>query len=109
MALIYVNLSVKNVDSAFLKVYGIRKAGEIEESKLNPKKCPRCHEMNQFTNTFCNKGGMILNKYLTDEKFQKDLERRNADLIPNKMISDPEFVDLFAKIMGLLSLELLNK
>ena len=52
---------------------------------------------------------MILDEQLMKDKVQQDMERRNADLILNKMMSDPEFMDMFANKMRLLGSELPNK
>jgi len=52
MASIYVHLSGRDVDNALLKVYGIKNTEEKEESQLSPKKCPRCQEVNPFSNKF---------------------------------------------------------
>jgi integrase/recombinase XerD len=90
MASIYVHLSGRDVDNALLKVYGIKKPEEQEESQLNPKKCPRCQEINQFTNVFCNKCGMILNEQLKNEQIQKDMERKDADMILNQLLNNPD-------------------
>jgi hypothetical protein len=109
MASIYVHLSGRDVDNALLKVYGIKNTEEKEESQLSPKKCPRCQEVNPFSNKFCYKCGMILDEQLMKDKVQQDMERRNADLILNKMMSDPEFMDMFANKMRLLGSELPNK
>jgi hypothetical protein len=109
MASIYVHLSGRDVDKALLKVYGIQNEEKKEESQLNPKKCPRCQEINPFSNKFCNKCGQILDAHLAIEEIKIDLERKNADLLLNKMMNDPEFKDLFTKKMKLLNSELLNK
>ena len=79
MASIYVHLSGRDVDNALLKVYGIRNTEEKEESQLNPKKCPRCQEINQFTNVFCNKCGLPLDDLTRKQIIQQDLERNNAE------------------------------
>jgi hypothetical protein len=89
-ASIYVHLSGRDVDNALLKVYGIKKPEEQEESQLNPIKCPRCQEINPFSNKFCNKCGMMLDDYLRNEIIQKDMERKDADTILNQLFNDPE-------------------
>jgi integrase len=97
MASIYVHLSGRDVDNALLKVHGIKKPEEQEESQLNPKKCSRCHEINQFTNVFCNRCGMILDKDLMNRKIQTDSERKCADLILEKLFKDPYFKEVFLR------------
>jgi hypothetical protein len=104
MASIYVHLSGRDVDNALLKVHGIKKPEEKEESQLNPKKCPRCQEINQFTNAFCNKCGMILDKKLEAEKIQNDLERSHADRIIRIMMEDESFRKTFLEKMRTIEL-----
>jgi len=99
MASIYVHLSGRDVDNALLKVYGIKNTEEKEESKLNPKKCQRCQEINPFTNKYCNKCGMILDKKLEAEKIQNDLERSHADRIIRIMMEDESFRKAFIEKM----------
>jgi hypothetical protein len=97
MASIYVHLSGRDVDNALLKVYGIKNAEEKEESQLNPKKCPRCQEINPFSNKFCTKCGQILDEYLINEKIKRDLERKNADQIIDIMLGDEDFKQVLSK------------
>jgi len=99
MASIYVHLSGRDVDKALLKVYGIQMEEKKEESQLNPKKCRRCQEINQFTNIFCNKCGMILDEALMNQKIQQDLERNNAENILNNLLEDPEFQEILFQKM----------
>jgi phage FluMu protein Com len=105
MASIYVHLSGRDVDNALLKVHGIKKPEEKEESQLNPKKCPRCQEINQFTNKFCNRCGMILDETLRNRKIQKDLERKQADQILNEMLEDQNIKEMFIRKMNQFFLE----
>jgi integrase/recombinase XerD len=97
MASVYVHLSGRDVDAALLKVYGIKTEIKKEESRLNPKNCPRCKEINPFTNVFCFKCGMILDEQLRNEKIQKDMERSNADRMIDIILSDEDFKDRFIK------------
>lgn len=55
MASIYVHMSGRDCDEALLsKVYGLAKLRkEAQESKLKPKECPRCKELNAVTNKYC--------------------------------------------------------
>ena len=95
MASIYVHLSGRDVDNALLKVHGIKNTEEKEESQLNPKKCPRCQEINQFTNVFCNKCGMILDEQQMIQKNQSELDRNSAEYLLDDMLSDANFKKLF--------------
>jgi len=103
MASIYVHLSGRDVDKALFKVYGIQKEEKKEESQLNPKKCPRCQETNQFTNVFCNKCGMILDQDLINQKIQQDLERKQADQLIDKFLEDPYFKETLLNRMKFIS------
>lgn len=97
MASIYVHLSGRDVDNALLKVYGIKNNEEKEESELKPKNCPRCKEVNSFSNKFCSKCGMILDEELRNERIQQDLDRKNADQILNNLLEDEEFKEMFLR------------
>ena len=99
MAAIYVHLSGRDVDGALLKVYGIKNDKEKEESKLKPLTCQRCQEINQFSNKFCKKCGMILDEKLRNEKIQQDLGRKQADKILDNMMEDPEIREMFMRKM----------
>jgi site-specific recombinase XerD len=94
MASIYVHLSGRDVDNALLKVYGIKKPEEQEESQLNPKKCPRCQEINQFTNVFCNRCGTMLDEDQYSHKIKNDLDRNRAETILNDVLADEDFKKL---------------
>jgi len=99
MASIYVHLSGRDVDNALLRVHGIKKPEEEEESQINPKKCPRCQEINQFTNVFCNKCGMTLDDSLLNQRIKKDLERSHADRIIQIILEDESFRKAFIEKM----------
>jgi len=104
MASIYVHLSGRDVDNALLKVYGIKNNNEKQESELKPRNCPRCQQINQFSNKFCSKCGMILDEATKNKKIQQDLERKQADQILDEMLEDQEFRELFMKkIKGFVS------
>jgi len=109
MASIYVHLSGRDVDNALLKVHGIKKPEEKEESLLNPKKCSRCQEINQFTNVYCNKCGMILDNFSMNQRIERDSDLKHANQKLNILMKDPEFVDFLTKKMDLLASEFLDK
>lgn len=91
MASVYVHMSGRDVDNALLKVYGIENDRKEEKSKLMPKQCPRCKENNPTTNKYCNKCGMILDEETVVKIVQKDMERRKADDVLDKLVENPEF------------------
>jgi len=95
MASVYIHMSGKNVDDALLKLYGIKNEVESDESKFLSKKCERCGEENPPTNKFCNKCGMTLDKKTMIEVIEKDMQRRKADEILDKLIQNPEFKEMF--------------
>lgn len=109
MASVYVHLSGRDVDNALFKVYGINGEGQKKESHLTPKKCDRCQEINQFTNTFCNKCGMALDEHMKKELVQQEIVRNDADTIMDRMMGDPEFREMFVSKIRLLSSELPDK
>lgn len=104
MASVYVHLSGRDVDKALLKTYGIDiNNGQEEESKLKPKDCARCNEKNPATNKFCLRCGMPLEKETIVEIIEKDLERKDADQILDKLLQDDEFKQVFiSKMKGML-------
>ncbi|HKZ45455.1 MAG TPA: tyrosine-type recombinase/integrase [archaeon] len=88
MASVYVHLSGRDVDSALLKTYGIENKTKSEESLLKPKKCIRCNELNPPTNNFCFKCGIPLDKETIVKIIENDMERKDADEILDKIISN---------------------
>jgi len=97
MAAIYVHLSGRNVDSALLKVYGIETDAQKRESVLKPKDCLRCGETNPVTNKFCQNCGLPLDESVISEIVQKDLERREADKIMDRLLQDEEFREMLVR------------
>jgi len=97
MASIYVHLSGRDVDNALLKVYGIDKPEEKQESIMKPKECLRCHRVNQATNKFCSRCGMPLDEETKAEVIRKTLERKEADDIMDRLLEDQEFREMFMR------------
>ena len=95
---IYVHMAGKDVDTAILKLYGIEvKENNNCESKLKPRNCPRCKEVNPVTNKFCSKCGMVIDEATVMEIIKRDEERKQADDILDKLIEDKEFKEIFLK------------
>lgn len=96
MASVYVHLSGRDVDSALLKTYGLstteRKHGE---SDLKPKSCPRCNEVNQMTNQFCSKCGMIIDEQARNKIIETELKGQKANAILDKMLQNEAFKKAF--------------
>lgn len=102
MAAVYVHLSGKNVDEALLKVYGIDIGKEKKESAFKPRECPRCKEVNQSTNKFCFKCGIVLDEETKAEVIRKNLERKEADDIMDRLLEDQEFREVFLRKVEML-------
>ncbi|MEM3012579.1 MAG: tyrosine-type recombinase/integrase [Candidatus Hadarchaeales archaeon] len=96
----YVHLSGRDVDRTLLQIYGIEQEGkEKEESKLKPKKCPRCSRVNPATGRFCSACGMPLD---LKAAMELETERGKADDIMNRLLKDEEVQKLLRqKIMEL--------
>jgi len=97
MAAIYVHLSGRDVDQAILKIHGITNNDDKEESKLKPKNCPRCEKVNQATNKFCSRCGMLLDRETMMKIVEMDIERKEADRILDELIKDGEFREMFLR------------
>jgi site-specific recombinase XerD len=103
MAGVYVHLSGRDVDCALLKVYGIDNIADKKESILKPKDCVRCHLSNQATNRFCSRCGLPLDEDAKVEVMKKDMERKEADGVLDKLIEDREFRELLLRKIGQLA------
>jgi len=97
MASIYVHLSGRDVDNALLKVYGMQNGEEKRESILKPKECARCQLSNQATNRFCSRCGLPLDEEAKTEVMRKDMERKEADQLLDRLLNDGEFREMFVR------------
>jgi len=61
MASRYVHLSGRDVDSAIMKLHGIKVEETEAEMKLHQVKCPRCKEENPSNFSLCKRCGAALN------------------------------------------------
>jgi len=95
----------RDVDTALLKIYGIDiKEKNNYESKLNPKNCPRCKEINPATNKFCSKCGMVIDEKTIIDIVEKDMKRKEADDILDRLIENDGFRNILEeKIKSLVS------
>lgn len=101
MPAIYVHLSGKETESAILELNGLKTTKEKRESLLKPKKCVRCDTINNQESSFCSKCGGILDietaiKYEEARKEEQKV-RSEADELMNKLIKDPEVLNLLIK------------
>lgn len=92
MAAVYVH--IQQTDDAILKMNGLRKDEEKQEQILKPKMCTRCKIVNEVTNKFCKICGLPLNKEEADKIIRIETDRQKADEIMNKLIQDPEVLEL---------------
>jgi len=99
MAAVYVHLSGKNADSALLKVYGIENNSEKKESIFKPKVCPRCQESNQATNRSRSLCGMVLDEQTKAEILRRELDRKEADQVLDRLLEDQEFREMLVRKM----------
>ncbi len=97
MAGVYVHLNGKDLDKAIMKMNGIKIEEEKKDSILQIKECIRCKMPNEYTNKFCKKCGFILDKEEAQKVIKEDEERKQADDIMNKLIQDPEILELIKK------------
>jgi len=88
MASVYVHLSGRDVDQALLALQGMAKPEDKKEEQMKVCFCPRCREKNSPAAKFCLRCGTPMNAQMMA---QVEEERRNADEIMNKLMSDPEF------------------
>lgn len=94
---VYIHLNGRDTEKAVLKLNGIQVEEENQERELEPKKCLRCKTINETTNRFCKTCGFILDKEEAENIIKADAERKEADDIMNKLIKDPEIMELIKK------------
>ncbi len=105
----YVHLSGKNTDSALLKLYGLNVSEEKEESKLKPRICSRCECLNASENKFCSRCGGILDSVMAiqidEQEKQLKQKRELTDSFFNRLIDDPDVVQLLVSKLRALKIE----
>ncbi len=101
MAGIYVHMNGRDTDKAVLKLNGIKVDEERKEQKLQPKHCLRCKTMNEVTNRFCKICGFVLDQEEANKIIENDLKRNQADELMNKLVNDPEVLDLIRKKLSI--------
>lgn len=86
----YVHLSGKNIDSAVLKLYGLKEE-EKRKEEFTPKKCFRCEKMNPPTGKFCLRCGAPLDLD-TAMKIEKERDRMDTIMtsLMKKMLDNPD-------------------
>ena len=102
MAQIYVHLSGRDVDNAVLKMNGMGTNGNGEKDQSGPLTCFKCGGTNDPLAKFCSKCGAILDEKLATDIVKKDMERKEADGVMDRMFEDVEFREMFMrKLKGL--------
>lgn len=91
MASIYVHLSGRDVDQAFLNLQGIKSDIAIDKPKITLQVCSRCEYKNSPTSKFCNKCGSPLN---LEVALKLDEAREKADQVLSKLIKRPEVMEV---------------
>jgi len=106
----YVHMSGREVDSAILAMNGIQTETKKEESKLQPRICPRCDTINSADSKHCNKCGGILDLKTIMELEQKEAEqlkdRGQMDQILNVLLKDKDMQTMLMEKLKKLNLTL---
>ena len=89
MASTYVHLSGRDVDSALLKLQGIRTEDEEKQEKISVIFCPRCKSKNSPTSRFCNVCGLCLD---VKTAVQIDETREKADRLMDELVKNPKIL-----------------
>jgi len=100
MAGVYIHMSGKDTDEAVLLANGIEIKKEVQISKLIPIKCLRCGIKNETTNKFCKSCGISLSLEEAKRTIKEDEEKNKTDELMNKMVKNPEFLEMLVKRMA---------
>jgi predicted amidophosphoribosyltransferase len=112
MAATYVHLSGRDVDNALLKLHGLTKDENGQESVLKIRVCERCKEKNDAVSQFCRRCGSPLELKvaldLETKKKEKDelvatvierlSEKLNIEKAVQEVIQDLKVEEKFKKI-----------
>ena len=102
----YVHMSGRDVDTAILRMNGMKTEESMEKSKILPKNCPRCDTINASENKHCSKCGGILDlKYameLEEKRKEQEEVRSNADTLMNMLMKDPDVQKVLMEKIALL-------
>lgn len=97
MAAVYVHMNGKEMDEAIMRANGVEMKKERVTSAIQPRKCLRCNIINEITNRCCKHCGLVLDEEYAKEVLKQDNERTQADEIMNKLVQDPEILELIKK------------
>jgi integrase len=84
----YVHLSGRDQDNTILKAYGIEVDEEDPIETDRPNHCPRCNEPNDRASRFCWKCGMILDKQLTENKLNEEINLIENSVLKSEVVDD---------------------
>ncbi|MBU0496521.1 MAG: tyrosine-type recombinase/integrase [Candidatus Thermoplasmatota archaeon] len=95
----YVHLSGRDLDSAILKMKGIKIDKEnVEEKKPIP--CPRCHVVNDSLAKFCIDCGLMLDEKSILEFEQRKDQATKMGFTDMDMLKDPEFRQFYNEMLA---------
>jgi len=89
----YVHLSGRDIDSAVLKLYGMKEKETAKEENLTPKKCHRCEKANPATGKFCLRCGNPLD---LETVLKVEEKTKEVDEATTVLLKDPEVLNLLA-------------
>lgn len=82
------------MDGAILRLNGVPIEDVKEESKMIPKKCPRCETASPATNSFCSRCVLATD---INSALRVDVIRIEWNQNMNALVADPEVKDLLAR------------
>ena len=94
MPAVYVHLSGKDVEKAYLKAHGIKEKEEEKFERREPKPCSRCDVKNPFDAKFCTRCGMMLD---VDFGVGLDETKRGLGDALEMLMDDDEFRHVLKK------------
>lgn len=101
MAATYIHMSGKETDEAILMASGVEIKKEKLQSAMQPRKCERCKTVNEVTNKFCKICGLPLDDEESGKIIEADLKRKQADDVMDRLVRDPEILELIRKKLSL--------
>lgn len=89
----YSHLVSRDANNAILDMYGIQRKDE-QNSKLSPRQCPMCGEINGSSALFCQKCAQVLD---VKTAISMDEKRREYDEMINLFLKDPAAREYFSR------------
>ncbi|MEK6916018.1 MAG: tyrosine-type recombinase/integrase [Nanoarchaeota archaeon] len=94
---IYIHMNGEATDEAILRSNGLEINKEKTKPAMQPITCLKCKTKNEPTNKFCKICGLILDQAEAQKTLNDDIKRQQADAIMEKLIMDPEILELIKK------------